>query len=938
VTLLSLPVQATALRSLLLGLGLALGVMLLQESLAAAGMRLPNPAPLFFVAVVYATYAGGWLAGSGATVAALVYTAFVLFAVSRAGAGTPDALLRLAVLLPSLGAVVALVQALRRRAERSLAHEREAQTQRQRRQLSEHARQIDETLAALDEVVWSTTADGSRVLSVSAPVERLYGHPAEQFLREPDLWQRLILPEDRPSVMEAFATVGEKGAVDLEYRILRADGAVRRVRDRAHLSRDAAGRPLRLDGVISDITAEREAQARLRRLTNLYAALSECNQAIVRIEEPGRLYREVCRIAVDFGTLRMAWIGRIEGKRLVPAASHGARTDYLDSAAVALGAAGDGRPSVEAALGGRHVVCNDLEHEAGTAAWRERALACGFRAAAAFPIREGGEVVGSLGLYAADPGFFDPELVRLLDEMAVDVSFALDRFAMQAERAEVMERLRAAEERWQFALEGADTGVWDWDPASDRVYYSPRWKEMLGYAEHEVGDGYGEWESRLHPDDRERSLTQVADHLAGKMPALRVEYRLRAKDGSYRWILSQGRVMRRGPDGRPQRLIGTHTDITTLKEHEAALTRSNERLHALFHNMEEGVVLHELVRDAHGHPSNYLIVAVNPRFEALTGLRAENVVGRTGDAAYGTPTPPYLETFGDVAVRGRPIHFETYFSPLDRYFSISVAPWGEGGFATIFTDVSDRKRAEAEILRLNAELEQRVAERTTELQTSIRDLESFSYTVSHDLRAPLRAINGFASLLAEAEGERLTADGRGLLDRVVSNTRRMSQLIDDILEYSRVGRTRLAPARTDLHRLVEEVIGELRPAYPAAEIVLNPLPPARVDAAMMRQVFANLVGNALKFSSKCSAPRIEIGTRAAGAATEYYVRDNGAGFDMHYADKLFGMFQRMHGAMEFPGTGVGLAIVKRLIERHGGSIRAEAAPGQGAAFYFTLGG
>jgi light-regulated signal transduction histidine kinase (bacteriophytochrome) len=165
----------------------------------------------------------------------------------------------------------------------------------------------------------------------------------------------------------------------------------------------------------------------------------------------------------------------------------------------------------------------------------------------------------------------------------------------------------------------------------------------------------------------------------------------------------------------------------------------------------------------------------------------------------------------------------------------------------------------------------------------------------------------------------------------------MSQLIDDILEYSRIGRAKLRPVPTDLKRLAEEAVAELRGAYPGTQIVVNAMPRAKADPVMMRQVFGNLIGNALKFSAGAAAPRVEIGSRRVDGATEYYVRDNGAGFDMQYAGKLFGMFQRMHGAGEFPGTGVGLAIVKRLLDRHGGSIRAEAAPGQGACFYFTLG-
>ncbi len=222
-----------------------------------------------------------------------------------------------------------------------------------------------------------------------------------------------------------------RGRCDLEYRIVRSDGTVRRVRDRAHLSRDTAGRPLRLDGFVIDITAEREAEARLHRVTNLYAALSECNQAIVRVADRTELLREICRVAVEYGGLRMAWIGDLRDGRVVPAASFGARLDYIEGVHISLdpGSAAGRGPTARAAREGRHVVCDDIESDPAMLPWREQALGCGFRASAAFPLRCSGELVGVLNLYAPVARFFDAELVDLLDKMAADISFALDRFA-----------------------------------------------------------------------------------------------------------------------------------------------------------------------------------------------------------------------------------------------------------------------------------------------------------------------------------------------------------------------------------------------------------------------------------------------------------------------------------------------------------------------------
>lgn len=258
-------------------------------------------------------------------------------------------------------------------------------------------------------------------------------------------------------------------------------------------------------------------------------------------------------------------------------------------------------------------------------------------------------------------------------------------------------------------------------------------------------------------------------------------------------------------------------------------------------------------------------------------------------------------------------------------------------FAAIAEDITERKRAEEELARHRSHLEELVAARTAELEQSLREQEAFSYSVSHDLRAPLRAINGFAEILLESQRAALSEEGRSLLDRIARNAERMGQLIDDILEYSRSSRQEMAPREVDLHQLAEEVATELLPAYPGARIEIGPLPTANGDPTMLAQVLQNLLGNALKFSAHHAKPRVQIGATRLGEQQVFFVRDNGAGFDMQYASQLFGMFQRMHHESQFEGTGVGLAIVKRLIERHGGRIWAEAAPGQGATFFFTLG-
>jgi PAS domain S-box-containing protein len=337
---------------------------------------------------------------------------------------------------------------------------------------------------------------------------------------------------------------------------------------------------------------------------------------------------------------------------------------------------------------------------------------------------------------------------------------------------------------------------------------------------------------------------------------------------------------------------------------------------------------------------------VNEATVKLTGVPREKLIG-TDFSSYFTEPERARAVYRKVFEKGFVTNYELTIRHVEGHlthvlYNASVYTDTEGSALGVFAaarDITERKRAEGKIQKLNEQLEQRVRERTAELESANKELEAFTYSVSHDLRAPLRHVEGFSKLLVEKHRAELSPDVQEYLATIRDSVLQMGRLIDDLLNLARVGRTQLSMQATGLNSLVEEVRTDLDRANPERLIAwkIETLPFVECDPALIKQVFANLLSNAVKFTRPRKPALIEVGVASQDGARAVFVRDNGVGFSMKYAHKLFGVFQRLHREEDFEGTGVGLATVQRIIHKHGGRVWAEAELDKGATFYFTLG-
>ncbi|SMD36015.1 PAS domain S-box-containing protein [Reichenbachiella faecimaris] len=381
--------------------------------------------------------------------------------------------------------------------------------------------------------------------------------------------------------------------------------------------------------------------------------------------------------------------------------------------------------------------------------------------------------------------------------------------------------------------------------------------------------------------------------------------------------------------------IGLLTDafnqmLDQIQDHDQILRENEERFESTLDNMLEG---------CHILDFDWRYVYLNDSADRHNKRPKEELLGKRYTEAW-----PGVETTEVFSIIKRCLEEETnseienefiFPNGTSGWFKLAIRTIPEGVFI-LSEDITDKKNAENRILNLNEELEQKVRKRTSQLEVANKELESFTYSVSHDLRAPLRSVIGYSQIVLEDYLDKLDEEGVRILKVIISNATKMGQLIDDLLAFSKIGKQELSKRPLDMEAIVAEAIDENQYQSERANIVMKEMIPAEGDKSLIKQVVANLVSNALKYSGKEDAPLVEIGSYQQNKNNIYYFKDNGVGFDMKYYDKLFGVFERLHKSAEFEGTGVGLALVQRITAKHNGKVWAEGALQQGATFYFSL--
>jgi PAS domain S-box-containing protein len=750
------------------------------------------------------------------------------------------------------------------------------------REASRYTRSLIE--ASLDPLV--TISREGKITDVNEATEKATGVARERLIGS-DFSIYFTEPEKaRRGYEEVFA----KGFVhDYPLAIQHSSGGVVDVLYNASVFKNERGDINGVFAAARDITARKRAERALR-------SLSVCNESLIRAtDEPGLLKR-ICDLVVDVGGYRMAWVGYAEHnerKTVRVMAAGGFDEGYLQTTHITWADEERGRgPTGTAIRTGKTAGCRDMASDPRFAPWREDALQRGYRSTLVLPLRSGTEVLGAISIYATEAGAFDEGEQHFLEELSRNVSYGIAALRVQEERkraeAEIHELNRELEERVQQRT------------------------AQLRESEQSVRR---KLDSILTPEGDLGTL-QLADIL--DVPGLQ------SLIEDFHQVVQL-----------PIAIIGPEGDVVAGVAWQDVCTKFH-RVHpdACKNCIESDTQLSTGV--AAGEFKLYK--CKNNLWDVATPLAVggEHVGNLFVGQFFLTDEPTDLSLFRNQAAKYG-FDEKEYLLALDKVPRVSrervnVSMGFLAKLAQVLSQLSysgiKLARSKEETTRVNADL-----------AASLKELEAFTYSVSHDLRAPLRHISGFSKILAEDFGPSLPPEAQHHVQRIEEGTKRMGQLVDDLLNLARVGRRELSLQVAGLRAVIDEVIAELKSELEGRDIEwkIGSMPFVECDPGLVKQVFQNLISNAVKFTRPRPKAVIEIGQEERDGVTAIFVRDNGVGFSMKYADKLFGVFQRLHRVEDFEGTGVGLATVQRIVQKHHGRIWAEAELDKGAAFFFTLG-
>lgn len=731
-----------------------------------------------------------------------------------------------------------------------------------------------ETIVRVGSWTWDI---GTQVETWSEGEYRNLGFEPGSVTPSHDLFLERIDKEDHPQIKKALSeAIDEIHPYETEFHRTLVDGQRHTYLTRGDIKRDLSGKPLAMFGMTMDITELRRSEEERARLT---AILENTSDFIGMAQPDGRI----------------TYVNSA-GRRLVGWKIHEDVSRHVIS---------DLHP---------HWALDVIENEAFPTALRE------------------GIWQGETAVLSGD-GHEIPVTQIIMAHHSIDgkLTFLSTTIRDISEQRLVEHALRESEERFRNIANQAPIMIGVSDENGTITFLNKTWLDFRGKTMEE-GVTW-DWTEGVHPDDFDRVIMNIRISVDNRAP-YSMEYRVQDKDREYRWILDNS-IPTNGVDGRPSGYINTAIDITERKQIEKALRDSEENFRKIF--------------DVNPFPlgisrtDDSKVVLVNRAILDLIEISSKEIDTIKGLDFYADPEDRMriVEALKHEGRRsGILLNLRKKTGEIRRMLmnAFPIQYKGEDCMLIGMADLTEQIEAEEEVRRLNSELELRVKERTAQLETANRELESFSYSVSHDLRTPLRSINGFATILNEEYGAILPAAANKYLSRIQKAAVHMGLLIDDLLMFARLNRQPINKHRLHPAEMIRQVFDEMSGEYEGRQVTLkiDEMPDCRADPILLKAVFVNLMSNAIKYTRPRHEALIETGALVKDSRIVYYIKDNGVGFNMDYADKLFGVFQRLHGKDEFEGTGVGLATVQRIIHRHGGEIWAEAVEGYGATFYFTL--